>query len=137
MIRLVVDCNVIFSALISPSVTRELLYRGDLSLVTPNFVKLELGKHYGLVLRKSGMSELEFERLISNVFERIVIQPDWESDDFRETAIRVTPDYNDWPYFALALQQHCGIWSNDKALQRQRRVRVFSTPDLLLLLNNR
>ena len=34
-------------------------------------------------------------------------------------------------YFALALKLNCGIWSNDKKLKNQDKVKVYSTEDLL------
>ena len=34
-------------------------------------------------------------------------------------------------YFALELKLNWGIWSNDKKLKEQNKVKVYSTEDLL------
>ena len=34
-------------------------------------------------------------------------------------------------YFALALKLKCGIWSNDKKLKEQNKVKVYCTGELL------
>ena len=41
---------------------------------------------------------------------------------------------NDAIYFAVALYKRCPIWSNDKLMAKQDRVKVISTKDLLAIL---
>ena len=43
----------------------------------------------------------------------------------------ITPDPDDIDFFALALKLDCPIWSNDKLLKKQARIKVFSTADLI------
>ena len=59
-------------------------------------------------------------------------------EGFRELlgkADQISPDSDDVHYFALALKSGCSIWSNDKALKRQTVVKVFSTSDLLKMVD--
>ncbi|MFH1094689.1 MAG: PIN domain-containing protein [Candidatus Micrarchaeota archaeon] len=49
---------------------------------------------------------------------------------FERPARRLSPDPDDWPFFALALSRDCGIWSNDKRLKKQAKVKVWSTEEL-------
>jgi len=44
--------------------------------------------------------------------------------------IFTTPDPDDMAYFALALKLNCAIWSNDKKLKEQDKVKVYNTHEL-------
>lgn len=46
----------------------------------------------------------------------------------------ITPDKYDQDYFALALKLGCPIWSNDKALKGQKRIKVYSTKEVADLI---
>lgn len=54
-----------------------------------------------------------------------------EFKDFLKEAESVCPDTDDIEYFALALKFNCSIWSNDKLLKNQPKVKVFSTSELI------
>ncbi|MFQ5531630.1 MAG: PIN domain-containing protein [Candidatus Nanoarchaeia archaeon] len=43
-------------------------------------------------------------------------------------------DVDDSPYIALALKTNCPIWSNDKGLKHQSKVKILSTEDLIEIL---
>jgi len=45
-------------------------------------------------------------------------------------AEKISPDKDDVIYFALALKLNCAIWSNDKNLKEQNRIKIYSTSDL-------
>ncbi|MGC9200887.1 MAG: PIN domain-containing protein [Candidatus Aenigmatarchaeota archaeon] len=47
----------------------------------------------------------------------------------------MSPDVNDIQYFSLALKMNVPIWSNDKKLKQQSKVKVFSTKDLIEFLS--
>ena len=51
-----------------------------------------------------------------------------------QMAEKITPDPNDAEYFALALKLGCGIWSNDKKLKEQDKIKIYSTSDLIELV---
>jgi predicted nucleic acid-binding protein len=58
-------------------------------------------------------------------------------DDFKKfwsTAEEISPDPDDVVYFAVALAHRCPIWTNDRALKNQRKVKILSTRDLAELL---
>ena len=50
---------------------------------------------------------------------------------FIDEAESISPDPYDIDYFALALKFDCAIWSNDKKLKQQNKIKIFSTKDLL------
>lgn len=43
-------------------------------------------------------------------------------------------DKNDTVFIALALALNCPIWSNDTDFKKQRNVKVYTTEDLLKML---
>ena len=45
-------------------------------------------------------------------------------------AEKISPGLKDTQYLALALKLNCAIWSNDKKLKKQDKVKIFSTEDL-------
>lgn len=53
-----------------------------------------------------------------------------ESEEIMETI-----DKDDIPFIAASLTTPCdGIWSDDKDLKRQRRVKVWNTKEIMLLI---
>jgi len=48
-------------------------------------------------------------------------------------ADEISPDPDDEMYFATALKQNIGIWSNDKEMKKQKVIDVYSTNDLVKL----
>ena len=127
----VVDTNIIVSAAIARSYSLDLIFDDHLQLLTPEFVEIEVVEHFEEVLSKSGLSENEFRRLLNNIFERIRVVGEQHYANFKDEALRISPDADDAPFFALALKENCAIWSNDKELKKQMRVKVISTPELV------
>jgi predicted nucleic acid-binding protein len=131
---IVVDANILFSALIKEGATSELLFADDLRLFAPEFIFVEFSKHKESILGKTQRSEGDFSRLIEILSRRISLIPFSEFQSFAEEADKISPDPDDAQYFALALKLHCPIWSNDKPLTKQSKIRVLSTDELLKLL---
>ena len=61
---------------------------------------------------------------------RIVIVPLEELFLYVEEAEKLTPDPDDMAYFALALKLSCAIWSNDKKLKDQNKIKVYNSHEL-------
>ncbi|MCX6709271.1 MAG: PIN domain-containing protein [Candidatus Woesearchaeota archaeon] len=129
---LVVDANILMSALIATEgKTCDLMFDDRLTLFAPEFLFDEIEKHKEEVFLKSGLSEADFELFMSIISSRIEILPRNEFEKHIPEAREITPDPDDSEYFALALKLGCGIWSNDKRLKNQYKIRVYSTKDLL------
>ncbi len=62
---------------------------------------------------------------------KITIIPLEELIDYVEEAEKITPDPKDMVYFALALKLNGVIWSNDKKLKEQNRIKVYATHELI------
>lgn len=130
--RVVIDANIVFAALISSEgVTSELLFSSSFEFVSPDFLHEEVEKYRSLIKEKSTYSEEQLNTALSIVLSKIKIISSVEYELLRSEAKRISPDPNDIEYFALALKFSCPIWSNDKRLKGQKEVRVLSTLEML------
>ena len=127
---LVIDANVLFSALIKNSFTCSFLFNDTFHLFTPEYIFTELEKHKEELMNKTERTTEEFFRLVETLKRRIVIVPLEELVLYVEEAEKLTPDPEDMAYFALALKLNCAIWSNDKRLKEQNKVEIYNTHEL-------
>ncbi len=139
--RLVVDANVIFAALLKDGATRRvlLLYTlNNLELYAPPTLITEVSKYKAYLARKAGITK---EKL-SGLFDEILSSADIQVSDKKhlvrcmKKAKNISPDPNDSPYFAVALEKRCNIWSNDRRLKEQNVVEVLNTAELLEILSS-
>jgi len=134
--ELIIDANVVISAIISlRGKTRDLLFQDSIRLFAPEYLIEEFEKHKKEVIRKSGLSEKEFDLALSLIFSRIDFVPFSDFGIFIRKAEKISPDENDTEYFALALKLGIPIWSDDKLLKQQKIVKVYSTIELLKKLD--
>ena len=127
---LVVDANILFSVLIKDSFSNALLFNEKFHLFTPEYIFNELEKHKEEVIKKTERTVEEFFRLIETIKRRIVIVPLEELVPYVEEAEKLTPDSYDMAYFALALKLNCAIWSNDKKMKEQNKIKFYNTHEL-------
>lgn len=125
-----------FSFFNKGSGTRKLILNFEsLDLSTPSFCIGELKKHKERICRKSGLSKKEFEEALNGIkiFVRVIAIDEYK--DFIKEATRISPDPDDTEFFALALKLDCPIWSEDRLLKQQPRVKILSTGELMKLLD--
>jgi len=128
---LVVDANILFSALIKDGGTAKVIFRDELHLYAPEFLLEEFSKHKKTILEKTHREEDEFQRLINVLSRRIIFIPKDEFEKFMPDAREISPDPDDAPYFGLAILVGADIWSNEKRLKDQDEIKVWSTGDLI------
>ena len=128
--ELVVDANILFSALIKNDYTYKKLFEQKLTLYTPQEVFTEFKKHEKELLKKTTRTTTEFYKALNILEKRLVVVPTQELIPYVEQAENITPDPDDMIYFALALRIGCSIWSNDKALKKQTYVHIYHTHEL-------
>ena len=136
--EVIIDANIFVAALLKKGATRKLLLNDELVLYTPEYVIEEIFDHLQEFETKSHLSRISLEELVKVLIieSKMNIIPKDELRPFIKKADEITPDPDDVMYFAAALKQNIGIWSNDKALQQQKTVKVYSTNDLIKLLEN-
>ncbi len=123
--ELVVDANILFSALINHGVI----------LYSPEFVLEEFTKYSSLIQKKMKRTKEEFVSIMHQLHQIIAIIPQEEYEAYLEKARRISPDKDDVMYFALALKKNCAIWSNDAALKEQGAVAVYNTKEVVEIMD--
>ena len=73
--KLVLDSNIIFSALIKNSTTRDIIISDVFELHAPEYIFSEITKHKELLLRKSKLNEEEFDALLLLLQKHIRLVP--------------------------------------------------------------
>lgn len=130
--KLVVDANILFAALIKEGSTAELLISDKLQLFAPEFLFTEFVKYEELILKKTHRSREEFNQFLDLLKEQITIIPKKEIIPFINKAEKISPDTKDIVYLALAFALKSNIWSNDKRLkQGQEKITILSTEELI------
>lgn len=134
--KLVVDANILFAALIKEGSTAELLISDKLQLFAPEFLFEEFSKYKDLILKKTHRSNKEFNQFLDILKEQITIVPKKEITPFIDKAEKISPDPKDSIYLALALALNSNVWSNDKKLKEgQKKVTILSTEELIKKTN--
>ena len=135
--KLIVDTNVLFSFFKSDSATRKIISDISLKLFAPKETFTELQKYKEEICNKSKINEKQFKKTIKIISSLIEIIPKSnfikyyeESKDFLQDDAK-----DDAPFVGLALYLGVPLWSNDKALKKQGKVKVFSTYELVKILD--
>lgn len=131
--NLVVDANVIISALIADSKTRELIVTLEPTLLTPETIHDEIDNYRPLIVEKSGLSPERVQQFLDLLFQYIETVPASEFHphiEQAETALSET-DSDDVLYLACALARDAGIWSDDTDFDQQELVPVYTTAEVI------
>jgi len=132
--KVILDVNVILSALIRDSATRKIILnsRSDFYFPEPSLDKIRKYKDY--ILKKSGLDEEEFKELIAILFKYIRIVPAEEIKKNRSESKKIMEhiDPEDVVFIAAALSiPDSAIWSDDRHFEKQHKVKVLKTEDLI------
>lgn len=131
LVKVTVDANILFASLIKDSTTRRLLFNPALTLFAPEFIGDELIKHVLEIKEKSELDDADLLRLVEKGFNQLILVPDTDLTPFLPAAASLIADSKDWLYLSCALREDTAIWSNDGHFTPQRRVKVFTTKELL------
>jgi len=133
---LVVDTNVLFSFFKSDSSTRKIIVGTSLTLYAPRETFTEPLKYADEICNKSGITKKEFNFIRETLFSLIKTVP--QSLFLKEVnaakSFLSDTAKEDAPFVGLALYLGIPLWSNDKALKRQDKVKVLLPSDLLRLI---
>ncbi|QZA88409.1 PIN domain-containing protein [Salinarchaeum sp. IM2453] len=137
--KLVIDANVVISALIADSKTRELIVTLEPDLLTPAFVHDEIENYQDLIVEKSGMEPDRVAQFINLLFQYIDVVPASEFYPAIESADRAIGDTDpdDVLYLACAIACDAAIWSDDSDFVEQDLVETYSTSDVIDLFDTR
>lgn len=106
--KLVVDANILFGALIKGGAIRQIMLSDRLRLLSPDFIIDETLKYREYICRKSSLDDQEFDFLMWLLFMQLEIIPldDYKAKIHRASAI-MKDDLKDIPYVACYLACKC------------------------------
>ena len=134
--KIVIDTNVLFSALLKDSLTRRLILEYEDKFLFPIFIFEEMRRHQAHLLAKSRMEETDFSKLLDLLLRKVIVVPTTElrTKEKEAKALAQDIDPDDAIFFACALAHDATIWSDDKALKGQDKVSVITTKEMKELL---
>lgn len=137
--KIVVDANVLISAMVRDSATRKLILLLPVDFFTPEFVFEEVVKNMALICRKNSLSKddnLKILKILSRYVHSVEFA--YYADRTKEAdKIIGRIDEKDSPSIALALAIDAdGIWTDDKHFQKQGKVRIFTTEEIVQIFKS-
>src|SRR3989344_2739414 len=144
----VVNTNVLFTFFWKNSVFNKLVLSQHLECLCPERALEEINKYSSDIMKRTKLSETEFNKLKNELF-KVLVEPlpfKLYSSSIKEmgTCIENTKGLtaeekeellDDIDFLALALKLKCLLWSNDKLLKEQSKVKVINTEEMISLVD--
>ncbi|MGC4130502.1 MAG: PIN domain-containing protein [Bergeyella sp.] len=133
---LVVDANIIFSALLNPkSNVGEILMNFDdeFEFYAPELLVVELDRYSEKIEKYSKLSPKDIQIVKNEVLNTIkVISEELISEESWRKAWKLTQnvDENDTPFIALSIELNAKLWTGDKKLLKEIEQQTISTKNL-------
>ncbi|MEX0920980.1 MAG: PIN domain-containing protein [Candidatus Pacearchaeota archaeon] len=132
--RIVIDTNKLFSFFWKGSLIKKLILEGY-DLYSPEFALEELENNKGEILRKTGLSRVDFEEFVIKLKKVVKFVPFSQYSERIPEAFNLLPkNPKDVDFLALAIKLNAAIVSNDKGLKKQSRVSIFEDSRLSELI---
>lgn len=135
---LVIDTNILLSALIRDSATRKIIIKSEWEFYYPETALHEVRKYQRLVIEKSGISEAEYNALLDLLLKHIILIPEEQLLKYNKDANKLIGkiDADDAVFLAAAMSiNDSKIWSNDPHLHMQKKIKAFKTEEILRILS--
>ncbi|MBI2672042.1 PIN domain-containing protein [Candidatus Woesearchaeota archaeon] len=135
--QIILDSNILFSALIKDSIIRKIILNFKGFFLFPSFIFEELEKHYDELIKKSRLNKDEFEDLLDIILSKVLIVPSEVLLKHKKEALEIVKDIDvdDVIFIACALAYDFSVvWSNDKNLKKQDSIKVCNTKEIIELL---
>lgn len=132
--KIVVDANVLLSAMIKDSITRKVLLEGKHKFYFPEYGYEEIEKKLDVISKKEGLEKAEAKQVLETLKKHVVIvEAEFYKLKIAEAEkIMAEIDRKDVPYLAAALfLAGSAIWSFDKDFKKQKAVKVVEIQALL------
>ncbi len=85
--NIIIDSNILFSALIKRSITREIILSYKSKFLFPSYIFEEMEKYKSLLLKKSKLSKLDFNELLDIILQKVIIVPESTLQKHKKKAI--------------------------------------------------
>ncbi|MDO8553282.1 MAG: PIN domain-containing protein [Candidatus Micrarchaeota archaeon] len=129
--QLVVDTNILISALVARAITFDTILLGNLELSTPEHTLEEIERNREDLQKRMKISQSEFSVVLNILLSHVTVIPREQYIHTEEKAKTISPHYKDFPFFALALAKGLPIWSNELRLKNQEIVKVYNIKEVL------
>ena len=132
--KIILDVNVILSALIRDSTTRKIILNSEFDFYFPEPSLHKIRKYKSYILEKSGLIEEEYNKIMATLFKYIKLVPTKEIDKNWDEAKKIMEhiDKEDVVFIATSLSlPDSVIWSDDRHFEKQDKVKVFKTKDMI------
>lgn len=132
--KIIVDVNVILSALIRDSTTRKIILNSEFDFYFPEPSLHKIRKYKDYILEKSGLTEEEYNKIMATLFKYIRIAPTEEIEKNWSEAKKIMEhiDPEDVVFIAVALSiSDSVIWSDDGHFEKQNKVKVLKTAEII------
>ena len=132
--KIILDVNIILSALIRDSTTRKIILNSEFDFYFPEPSLHKIRKYKSYILEKSGLIEEEYNKIMATLFKYIKLVPTKEIDKNWDEAKKIMEhiDKEDVVFIATALSlPDSVIWSDDRHFEKQDKVKVFKTKDMI------
>jgi predicted nucleic acid-binding protein len=133
--KIVLDSNILFSAMIKDSTTRRLILEYEESFYFPEYIFSEMEKHIDVLLKKSNLTETEFKTLLNLVLDKVKIVPNELTEPNVEEAFKLVKeiDPDDTIFIACVLTYPGSVlWSDDKRLKEVKGITVYTTKEMVV-----
>ena len=120
--KIVIDSNILFSALIKDSITRRIILDYDNQFLFPYYIFEEIQRYKNELLKKSKMKSRDFEDLLRLLLRKVIIILNEVLLHYKDEAYKIIKDIDsdDVTFIACALAfSESVIWSDDKRLKQQ------------------
>lgn len=130
--KVVVDANVLLSALLTDGATRRRLFTAQASLLAPAHLQSEVAKYRDQIAKRAELAPEQAQRLLDRLFEQVRWVPDARIEPSIPEAgtLLEETDPDDVAYLACALATEAdAIWSHDADFDEQDRIPRTTHPD--------
>lgn len=137
--KFIIDTNILLSALIKDSTTRKVIVKSGWDFYYPEMSFHEVRKYKELVLKKSGMNEEDYSKLLDLILEHINILPDERIIKNLEEAKKIIGhiDPDDVVFVATELSiPDSIIWSDDSDFNKQDKIKVLKSEKVIKLFDS-
>ena len=132
--KIILDVNVILSALIRDSTTRKIILNSQFEFYFPEPSLHKIRKYKSYILEKSGLSEEKYDKILAILFKYIKLVPTEEIEKNWHEAKKIMEhiDSEDVVFIAVALSiSDSVIWSDDRHFEKQDKVKLFKIKDMV------
>lgn len=137
--RIVVDSNILFSFFWKDSTFSKLCENRELQLISPEYALVEINNYKVEIMKKAKISNEEFNKKRLELVDRISFIPlevyvlefnnvKKLAEKFKEKSDEILGDID---FLALAIKLEMPLWTHDKLLKEQNRVKILTTKEVI------